>query len=123
MIGDEIRTQRRAHQMTQNNLSKLSKIPQSRISEYESGARMPTPDALAAIATVLGPFSRGGQVLKVLELHAAQVELLDRFRCSQGKKKGDPEGPPSMPGSEGQSTPGNNSHKLDAELVPVNTAD
>ena len=116
MIGDEIRTQRRAHQMTQNNLSKLSKIPQSRISEYESGARMPTPDALAAIATVLGPFSRGGQVLKVLELHAAQVELLDRFRCSQedlaaasevsqGKKKGDPEGPPSMPGSEGQSTP------------------
>jgi len=108
--------------MTQNNLSKLSKIPQSRISEYESGARMPTPDALAAIATVLGPFSRGGQVLVALELHAAQVELLDRFRCSQ-KRKATPKGRPSMPGSEGQSTPGNNSHKLDAELVPVNTAD
>lgn len=63
MIGDVIKQRRKALGLTQGQLSEASGVPQSRISEYERGAREPTVSTLQALAGVLGPFVIDGPTI------------------------------------------------------------
>lgn len=54
MIGPFLLQYRTRNGMTQTELAKKLSISQNAVSQYESGARMPTVKRLAAIATALG---------------------------------------------------------------------
>lgn len=53
-LPDAIATARRAKGLTQEELGEAAGLKQGSVSRYESGARVPQPDALADLADVLG---------------------------------------------------------------------
>ena len=58
-IAKQIKDRRKALEISQAALAALTGVPQSRISEYERGARVPSVGTLLALSTVLGQFTIG----------------------------------------------------------------
>ena len=54
MIGMYLRTMRRVNNLTQEELSRIVKIPQNTISQYETGRIEPSFDIIEAIAKACG---------------------------------------------------------------------
>lgn len=53
MLGDHVRDLRQKRELTQNDLAQRLGVPQSRISEIESGARVPNLMTMLRLAAAL----------------------------------------------------------------------
>ena len=73
-IGEQIRTIRKHHGLTQKELGTLSKTSESTIKQYESGTRQPRLEQLQKIASVFG-----GSVEDIFELERPKLSPADKI--------------------------------------------
>lgn len=56
-LGDGLAEARKAASLTQTELGRRTGVPNSRISEYEAGKKLPSVATLLALSRELGPFT------------------------------------------------------------------